>query len=335
MDENRPIDRKRESGGEAEIGSHEDGAVVEMIPIQGRLIVVKTKSIYEMAMADDIDPNRTNIGLPTSIQKLIVKQGSDSEIVSKTFLTAKTLFKSSNFEKAIDTDRILKLSIEMLEEFITLEREIEKYLAEEKRLIEEYNSRKDKSGSYSIPSIMNLETECKTIFQKADHIEQILMEIVTVFYPNDGLTKQSHFPRLYDVLKVKYGENDRLTEFIHETLPFMKVVRELRNALDHRLKAVTICNFDIQPDSTVLTPTIELRSKTEKLNRTPLSEFLPMTLKNMLAIVEAALVLLASKNVKSNALSKTVKEIPKEIRRNPNVRYCFWLPFGQDGFYDQ
>src|SRR5579862_7806392 len=120
-----------------------------MIPIRGRMIIVKTKSIYEMAMADDIDPQRTNINLPPTVQKLIVDQGSDSEMVAKTFLTAKTLFKPEFFESTLDTERILKLSLEILEELVILEREIDKYLDQEKKLIDGYESKKDKATSYS------------------------------------------------------------------------------------------------------------------------------------------------------------------------------------------
>jgi hypothetical protein len=52
MSEKRPIDRKRESGGHADIGSEEDGAIIEMQNIGGRLLVIKERSIYEMVMAD-------------------------------------------------------------------------------------------------------------------------------------------------------------------------------------------------------------------------------------------------------------------------------------------
>ena len=78
----RPVDIKRERGGQAEIGSEEDGTILEKYNLDGRIIVIKEHSLYEFFMADDIDPKRTNVNLPTNIHKLIVNDGLDSELVS-------------------------------------------------------------------------------------------------------------------------------------------------------------------------------------------------------------------------------------------------------------
>jgi len=40
MNEKRPIDKKRESAGMADIGTNEDGAIVEMTKIGDRLLVL-------------------------------------------------------------------------------------------------------------------------------------------------------------------------------------------------------------------------------------------------------------------------------------------------------
>jgi len=86
MEEKRPIDRKRESGGHADIGSEEDGAIVEMKNIGGRLLIIKERSIYEMVMADDIDPERTNINLPTTIHKLIIDKSRKLNLKQNTYI---------------------------------------------------------------------------------------------------------------------------------------------------------------------------------------------------------------------------------------------------------
>jgi hypothetical protein len=78
MKEKKPIDRIRESSGHANIGTEEDGAILEMINIGGRMIVIKERSIYEMVFADTIDPERTNINLPATIHKLVINKGTES-----------------------------------------------------------------------------------------------------------------------------------------------------------------------------------------------------------------------------------------------------------------
>jgi hypothetical protein len=335
MNDKRPIDQKRESAGMADIGTNEDGAIVEMTKIGERLLIIKERSIYELMFADQIDPNRTNIGLPSNIQKLIVNQGSESELVCKTFLTAKTLFKSEFLIETINIESILTLSLDLLIELIALEKESYDLSMEEKRATADYEARKNEKLSYKIPSIVDLETRCKTIFQKADHIEQILMEIISIFYPSDSLTKQSHFPRFYEVILAKYGENDSFTRYIRDTLPFMKVIRSLRNALDHRLSTVRILDFDLQPDSQIISPTVELNHKDDQLDRTSITNFLDIVIKNFYSIIEITFAYLAGKNGSNFILGNQVKEIPEERRRYKYVRYSFWAPLGQGGYYNQ
>ena len=189
--------------------------------------------------------------------------------------------------------------------------------------------------SYKLPSTINLHSKCKTIFQKVDHIEQILMDIITNFYPKQGLTKQSHFPKFYEILKNKYGENDPFSKFVNDTLYFMKVIRELRNGFDHRLDYIVVIDFDLQTNGDIIAPTIELKHKDVKLERTSLTEFLTIILKNILDIIELTFAYLADKNSKTNSIPNQVRQIPEQKRKHKFVKFCFWTPLGQEGFYNQ
>ncbi|WP_313114748.1 hypothetical protein [Aequorivita sediminis] len=335
MKDNRPIDRKRSSGGNAEIGTKEDGAIEQMIKIGERLIVLKERSIYEFMMADDVDPERTNINLPNNIHKLIIDQGSESEMVSRVFITANILFNKGKFENTIDTEKALTLTLDLIQELSILDTEIQSYLDKEIEVTEEYESKRSKPVSYSIPSIGNAKNRCTTIFQKADHIEQTLMKIITLFYPNDGLTQQSHFPKLYKIIEEKYGEKDSFTEFLGKILEFMKLIRNLRNALDHQLKGVEIYDFELAPNSDVIAPSIELDFKGSKLERQSLSEFLKFLVPNFIYICEITIVHLAGRNFIPTLMQQTVQEIPENKRRNKFVKYSFWSNMGEGGYYDQ
>lgn len=299
------------------------------------MLVIKERAIYELTMADKVDPGRTNISLPNMIQKLVINKGSESEIVGKTFLTAKALFRSGFYDPSIDITLLLSLSLDLLMELAVLEREINQYLVKEKKESEEYDQRKKDHLPYKLPSVLELDSHCKTIFQKADHIEQILMEIILVFYPNEGLTKQSHFPLFHQLLITKYGDEDHLTKLIGEILYFMKVVRAIRNALDHRLDTVKVKNFELQPDSSIISPTIELNHKEEKMDRISLSTFLPIVMENFLKIAEETIAHLAVKNVRRNLLITKLAEIPENERINKFVKYGFWAELGEMGFFYQ
>jgi hypothetical protein len=329
------IDKIRSSGGTINIGDNEDGVIVELFGTKGRLVVIKERSIYEVQYADTIDPERKNVNLPPLFHKIIINKGAESEIVSRILITAKTILKPDYLRDGIDCDSILSLVVDLLSEFSILEEEIYGYKKTEKENSFEYEKRKVNKQSFQLPAIVNLESKCTTIFQKADQIEQILMEIATLFLSNRGLSKQSHFPKLHEELTSHYGAKDNFTVFIDNTVYFMRIIRELRNGFDHRLATVKITDFEIQLDGNILTPTIELIHKDITLKRMSLNEFLEITLSNLILISEMLIVYFASKNIKTADIQYVIKEIPEEKRLNKFVRYCFWLPVGVDGYYCQ
>jgi hypothetical protein len=125
-----------------------------------------------MRMADDIDPNRENPNIPPSSQRLIVSLGTESEIFSRTFLTAKRLFKPEYFPATIDTTQLLFLTLEVVQELAALDKEITDYLNAEMKASDDYEDRKNKKLNHAVPSIPDLKTRCKTVFQKADQAYQ-------------------------------------------------------------------------------------------------------------------------------------------------------------------
>ncbi len=64
--EKRRIDQIRDSAGSFTIGDDSDGAIKSFVTIGGRLYVIKEKSIYALALADDIDPEADFFGASRS-----------------------------------------------------------------------------------------------------------------------------------------------------------------------------------------------------------------------------------------------------------------------------
>ncbi|OWW25023.1 hypothetical protein B4Q04_10760 [Zobellia sp. OII3] len=331
MKERRPIDIKRESSGSLTIGTEDDGAIVEMFEFEGKLICLKERAIYEFMFADRIDPERTNINLQPNAQRLILNQGTESELVSRVFITAKRLFKTEYLKKEIDTVKALSLALEALQEMAVLEIEINEYLQLEEKENNEYEDGKAKNSNFKIPSISDVETRCKTIYQKADHIEQIMLDLVSIFYPDD---KNNNFEIFEKFLLEKYGENDRFYNFIKEVRPFLLLVRSLRNCLDHRLPHVKVYNYELLPSGDINTPSIELNYRDSQLNRNSLFETLNVTKKNLVMIFEHMVAYLADKSVRNKSHNR-VNLIPEETRTNKFAKYSFWSPFGEGGFYHQ
>lgn len=329
------IDFIRNSGGSVMIGTDKDGSIEDIFEFEGKLFVVKEKAIYEFVHADKIDPERNNASLPNGIQRLIINKGSKSEIVSRTFLTARKLLKEEFFPFTIDIRKILSLFLELLMELDILDSEVKGYLRVERKVICKYKYQKEINSTFSIPSISNVLTRCKTIFQKADHIEQILMEINSLFFPDFGLNKQSQFSKLHQSLKNKYGNNDDFTKFIGNSLTYLELIRGFRNCLDHRLEKAKVYDFELLPSAKLFSPSIEIDYKQNKMERTSLSSFLPELTTGLIFFIENILAFLADKNVIADKLPKRVSIIPKELRTNRYVKFGFWSPFGDNGFFHQ
>jgi len=335
MDKKRPIDLMRDRGGGADIGTSEDGAIMEMLPIAGRMLVIKERSVYEMRMADDIDPNRENPNVPSSSQRLIVSLGTESEIFSRTFLTAKRLFKSEYFPSTIDTTQLLFLTLDVVQELAALDKEVVYYLNAEKKASDDYEDRKTKKLNHAVPSIPDLKTRCKTIFQKADQAYQAQLALIRIFYPD--FSNKFYYTKFFEFIKNKYGEEDSFAKFLQETLPFILLARNIRNCLDHWERTETdIKDFDLQLDLTIISPTIEVNYLESKLDRVALSQFLPSVTENLVAIFENMVAYLSIKNLKADRMMQgQIRFIPEEKRINKHIKYAYWLPLGPEGFYQQ
>ena len=139
-----------------------------------------------------------------------------------------------------------------------------------------------------------------------------------------------------EILISKSSAEDPELEGTDRASNFMQLIRNLRNALDHRLPQVTVTDFDLQKDSSIISPTIQLKKlHGSELERISLSEFLPIVLENLTLIVESTFLLLASKNSPSIGIPRVVRHIPIEKRRYRHVEYSFWSPIGDGGFYHQ
>jgi hypothetical protein len=254
-------------------------------------------------------------------------------LVARTFLTAKGLLKPQFLPDHINIESTILVTLELLQELSTLDSEIKDFLEKEKKVIAEYRAHIKKQESFVIPSLTDVLTRCKTIFQKSDHIYQILVEIIKNFYPNGGLSKQSHITTIYDLIKSIYGENDPFSKFIEDNIHFFETIRDIRDCLDHRLPNIKIMNFELHISSCVITPTIEMDFRGVKLERQSLSSLLPYIYKTFIKLFETIFVYLCDKNAKQNLMQYRVTFIPLERRINKLINYSFWSPIGDGGYF--
>ncbi len=332
----RPIDLMRESGGAFKIESDDDNTLVqEMCKLNGGLALITKNAIYEVKLADQIDPNRENPNFPHNVRRRVLDVGADSPLVGQTLLTANALFKEKFLPVFVDTHKAVSLIFETLTDLVDMNIASEEFIAIEEKQIQSMKNRSQKSGSLSIPSISDFKQRTKSFVQKAEHVEQAIIDMILLFYPD---ISRGHFETVINKLKAKYDSDDDFIKFLESILPFMKMVRNARDCLDHRnAKDINVLNFKINPDGTIIPPTIEINNfRGTQLEATSLSFFMSNTIKNMLEIIENLTAFLCSKHVQPfGSVPILVGLIPENRRRNKFIRfgYCTnitgqWMPIG-------
>jgi len=326
--EKRPIDKKRDSAGTFTLQTNgDDTGISEMFTLNDGLLLATGKGLYEVQTADQVDPKRSNPNIPHNLQRRVLSLGTESELVGRTLLTAKGLFVESYLPPAVDVKKAMSLTFEVLKDLVAMETGADDFESTEQKEIEKMKSHSPNPTSFALPAIPDVEVRCKTFFQKADHVEQALWDIIRLFFP--VLHGKCHFDNLLEFVEKEYGSADAFTKFIQEALPFLKMVRNIRDCLDHRnAKGVTITNFVMQPDGAVTRPAILVTFRDTKLSKTELGNLLPAVVKSMLNVFDTMIAFLCAKNPNvSSKLPIEVDFVPEGKRRNKFVQYSFGIVF--------
>ncbi len=207
--EKKAIDRQREAAISMEIAGVEDGEVKGMLPIGGVMHIIKERGIYAVKLADAIDPQRTNPEIPNTQQRVLA-YGSDSKLVGRTLLTARTMFNKNYLPESFDHDRALAIAFEALKELIGMGEVARDYVAAEKAASDLFMSQRQTRVSLVVPSIGDVESRCKNFIQKADHVCGALYGITGLFYKVP--VKGCNF--LAELCRGNYGKDDPFTRFL-------------------------------------------------------------------------------------------------------------------------
>ena len=327
----RPIDKLRDGAGSFVIGTPDDQTAISgMLSIKDeRLLIVKGKGIYEVEFADQIDPERTNIEVPNTIQK-VLSYGSDHEWVGRVLLTANELLKDSIIGKEVDCGRSLELALEISQDIAASLEVAESYNFSEQNALKEFNAEIRKDRSVVLPAIAGADAMCKEFLQKTDHSLRELFSTVKLFYPKVGT-------RGWDSLRYEVeretDRTDNFLEFIDNALPILRFVRNARNCVEHPREGykVEVSNFSINSQNTLIPPTVSIDHPKTPLNGIPLSVFFRDLSAEIITIVELMYVYLCMRKVKPFAgLPFTIYEMPENSRKHANIRFGYGVCNGDD-----
>ena len=309
-----PIDIKRASGGTVHIGTQEEGAVGTMVGINGSLFIIKERAIYAVQEADQIDPQRTNIALPKFIPRPVLPEGSDSELVGKTLLTAVCLLKKGKFLwNQFDHEKALSLSLEVLTTMIAIRTGATEFEAAQRKAYEKAVASTSGGGSAQIPTMGDVTNPCRAFMQQAYHVTGSLLAIVQLFYKD---IKKAPWDTLYQRVKDSCGEDDGFTKFLDKAVPFLKGVQNIRDCLDHKnVKGVIVRDFALQPDGKIVPPTIEVDFRGTRQLPVAISPFMSDMFNSLMCVFEMMIVHLANTHYKPPSPFPIYIDMPAEDRR--------------------
>ena len=168
-DKGRPIDKLRSGAGSLEISTpDDDSAISEMISTSDRLLVVKDKGIYEIKFADQVDPERKNIDVPNTIQR-ILPYGAQDAWIGAVVLTANDLLRSPCLPNDINGAEAFALVLEIAEDIAGAHELVEKYCDAEDVAVRSLDPKIRKNRSFVVPALGNIEIRCNEFLQRSDH----------------------------------------------------------------------------------------------------------------------------------------------------------------------
>lgn len=325
----RRIDKIRTAAGRMEIGTPEDQSnITTLISLENGLYAVKEHGIYVIRLADDIDPGRTNEKIP-HVQQRIVALGSESPIVGKTFLTAKELFSEQVLPKEFDCSQAMLRALDALKDLAALQELKDSFIeAEDKGVSVLANSQANK-GAFVLPAIGDVESRCKTFFQKADHSLRYLLDIVKLFYKDSQGIRGLADLIVYS--ETTYGSDDPFTKYLVAMEPNWTFVRETRNSLEHPhapTVQATVADFHLRSDGTVMRPSIEVTYRGNRYPRSDLSRVMMDLAEVLPTMFEDIMAGLCSKNIQSvGGFTPFLMEQNHSGKPgwNRHVRYCYGI----------
>lgn len=319
------IGKIRDGALSMQVGDESDGPISGMVSVADTdMYIIKKHAIYRAFLADEIDPERTNSNIPNGYQR-IVSQGSESETVARSFLTANVLFNSNQFHGEVELKRVMDLSIVVMKELLAAQAIERDLTIEQDRALSAFQQPKQRS--LALPSVEGLNESLKTFVQKIEHATQAIFAFTQQFY--------GHTERMWNGFETEiqknYGASDEFSKFAVSITPFMVFIRNLRNCVEHPKDAqrVIIKDFAITADGTLTNPTVQVVHAATPQPKMEVRSFLPQVAGQVLEIFEVLMIHLASKHIAPfDKFEKAVGFLPPDqLAADSKVRASYFILF--------
>jgi hypothetical protein len=321
----RPIDLKRESAFSGAIGTADDGAIQEFLNVGNSLLMIQDRAIYKFQLADQIDPDRTNINVPHTQQK-IYSVGSSSEIVGRILLTAKYLFQNGMLDGRFDKAALMSATLDYFDEAQQLVTLSDSLIADQNIALGEVENQRAHGSVVSLPSISDLGGKVNSFIQHAEHSMQRVLSLSRIFYPLPA--GKAWFDSLVKAASEAHRLEQPQAERLGKMVKFAQFLRNCRNCVEHpkHHQRVVVTNFEMTANAEIRVPLMEIVHEQTPEPVVPVTIFMENMTRSVVAVGEEMMAFLASYHVTPDWEGKVfVWHFPEGQRRHPHVRYYFAL----------
>lgn len=317
----RPIARRRDGAMSLEVKApDDDSAITEVIAFGDRSLCVKEKGIYEIKLADKIDPDRKNIQAPNTIQR-VLPYGSNEPWIGSVLLTGHELLKKEILNEQVDVERAISLVLEVTQNIAGAKELMNVFRDTQSAERKKYSMKIKKDHSVMLPSISGFTNKCKEFFQRSDHALEGLFKVVQIFYPEMGKGKWDSLKKEVDNESTKI---DNFSEVLDSMLPCLHFVRNARNCAEHpkREHKIITTDFSINQDNQLLPPSIEIVHPKTSQSAVAVVNLMSQICDSIVGISELMLVFLCNRQIRP-ITGFSVQMLPADQRRTENVKYGY------------
>lgn len=328
----RPIDLLRNSGGVMEVGTAEDGPIVAILPTNRKLYFVKTRAIYSVQLADQIDPERTNANIPNAQQRELAI-GSDHFAVARILLTAEKLLKKTALGQSFDVKQGIEIAIDLLKDVGALVDTRERLEVSQRDAMSTYTSERPLPRYLQLPSIENIEFQCDAFAQKAAHVVAGLERLSKQFYPTELESKW--IDSLIRTVRNGHGAGEPLVRYLEKTRSFLMFVITMRNLIEHPkpTEFLKVHNFRLLPSGELEYPSVEIVRPGFPVETEQVTVMMESITEHLVNVCEAFFAYLCGLNTNGcGALlsTLTVVIVPPGKRQHPEVKFSYAYYDGKD-----
>lgn len=333
----RAIDRVREGAGQMRVGDPGDESPITGFFTIGddRLFILKGAAVYEILMADQIDPERQNIDIP-NVQQRVLAIGTDDPIVGKTLQLAEVILSPGRLSPGVDISQAKTMCLEAAKHLAAMRSATLQIAASETAGLEALAVAKMENRGLALPSVAGLRATVAAFIQSGDHCLQQLLGLVEVFY---GATARKAWFESFAVLtRNKYGADDHLAEICANSLPFLQFIRKTRNCIEHEKPSerLIVKDFRLDAKASALPPTVEVVHPHFAQPETRLTAFMEESTDYIASVFADLLAGMSSKHLVDQGAFKIAigpNEEPNKDQKYLPYRYYIkiqndWAPLG-------